>query len=89
MKKEKLFTVYLHRSPSNKYYVGITSSSLIKRWHLDGSGYMDNIGEFNDANSFVDVDLSKDAANPNNLKSSGNFTSVGIGCSNINRVYTP
>lgn len=39
MKKEKLFTVYLHRSPSNKYYVGITSSSLIKRWHLDGSGY--------------------------------------------------
>ena len=39
MKKEKLFTVYLHKSPSNKYYVGITSSSLIKRWHLDGSGY--------------------------------------------------
>lgn len=39
MKKEKLFTVYLHKSPSNKYYVGITSSSLLKRWHSDGSGY--------------------------------------------------
>ena len=68
---------------------GVRGYKLTDVLNLDGSGYMDKIGEFNDANSFVDVDLYKDAANRNNLKSSSNFTSVGIGCSNINRVYTP
>lgn len=29
----------MHRSPVNKYYIGITCRSTIKRWHLDGSGY--------------------------------------------------
>lgn len=36
----KLFTVYLHISPSWKYYVGITSAKNVEnRWGKNGNGY--------------------------------------------------
>ena len=34
-----LWCVYMHTSPSGKYYIGITSRDPIKRWCLTGSGY--------------------------------------------------
>lgn len=33
------WTVYVHISPSNKYYVGITKLKPEIRWGSDGSGY--------------------------------------------------
>ena len=38
MKEERNYTVYLHTSPSGKYYVGITSISVEQRWQ-NGRGY--------------------------------------------------
>lgn len=38
----KEFVVYIHTSPSNKSYVGITSQSVVQRWGCDGQGYKDN-----------------------------------------------
>ena len=38
---DKTYKVYVHISPSNKYYVGITSQSVKKRW-LGGYGYCKN-----------------------------------------------
>ena len=35
---EKKWTVYIHISPSNKYYVGITSREPELRWK-NGKGY--------------------------------------------------
>lgn len=35
----KSFTVYMHISPNNKVYIGITSQTLNGRSRLDGSGY--------------------------------------------------
>lgn len=45
MDKEKKWCVYVHTSPSNKYYVGITSQKPEKRWK-GGSGYQHNIHFF-------------------------------------------
>lgn len=36
------YTVYMHISPSNKRYIGITKRKPKHRWHSDGSGYKDN-----------------------------------------------
>lgn len=33
------FTVYVHHTPSNKVYVGITQKKVSARWGKDGSGY--------------------------------------------------
>lgn len=33
------YILYLHKSPSNKYYVGITCQGVERRWRIDGSGY--------------------------------------------------
>lgn len=38
-KVDKPFIVYMHKSPSQKVYIGITSQTLENRSHLDGSGY--------------------------------------------------
>ena len=38
----KEWTVYMHISPNNKKYIGITSQKTEYRWHSDGSGYKDN-----------------------------------------------
>ena len=38
----KEWTVYMHISPNNKKYIGITSRKTKYRWHSDGSGYKDN-----------------------------------------------
>ena len=35
------YTVYVHISPSNKYYVGITKQKVARRWRY-GSGYKQN-----------------------------------------------
>lgn len=32
-------TLYVHITPSNKYYIGITQKSVKKRWGVDGKGY--------------------------------------------------
>jgi group I intron endonuclease len=36
--KEKMYTVYIHRSPSNKAYIGITCKKPTSRWD-NGNGY--------------------------------------------------
>lgn len=33
------FTVYIHHTPNNKVYVGITQKKVFARWGKDGSGY--------------------------------------------------
>lgn len=38
---ERNFTVYRHTSPSGKQYVGVTSTSVQRRWR-DGKGYKNN-----------------------------------------------
>lgn len=40
MEQEKKWCVYIHRSPSNKAYIGITSKKPEKRWGKDGSHYL-------------------------------------------------
>ena len=40
-REDNKWTVYIHISPSNKYYVGITSQKPKDRWH-GGSGYKKN-----------------------------------------------
>lgn len=42
MNNEKRFIVYMHTSPNNKIYIGITSRNPKKRWRSDGSGYKSN-----------------------------------------------
>ncbi len=32
MRRNKTFYVYLHKSPSGKYYVGITSKYRVQEW---------------------------------------------------------
>lgn len=41
MNKDKAYTVYMHISPSDKRYIGITSQNVNKRWQ-DGKGYRNN-----------------------------------------------
>ena len=36
-----MWTVYIHKSPSGKVYVGITSKNPIDRW-CNGKGYSNN-----------------------------------------------
>lgn len=36
--EERIYTVYIHISPSQKYYVGITSQEVSRRWR-NGDGY--------------------------------------------------
>lgn len=36
------YTVYIHITPSNKFYVGLTSMNVKKRW-INGNGYKQNI----------------------------------------------
>lgn len=33
------YILYIHKSPSNKYYIGITCQGVERRWRIDGSGY--------------------------------------------------
>lgn len=40
--EERKFTVYMHMSPNNKRYIGITSQRPTKRWGSNGYGYIDN-----------------------------------------------
>ena len=39
---EHSYTVYMHTSPSNKRYIGVTKQKPISRWRTDGSGYKDS-----------------------------------------------
>ena len=39
--KDKCYTVYMHVSPSNKRYIGITRQAHEKRWK-SGNGYAGN-----------------------------------------------
>lgn len=45
--ENKKFSVYVHISPSNKYYVGITCQIPKRRWRFDGSAYKNNIHFWN------------------------------------------
>lgn len=44
--KDKKWLVYTHISPSNKYYIGITSQNVKKRWR-NGNGYKDSVKFYN------------------------------------------
>lgn len=41
-KEDPKFIVYIHVSPNNKRYVGITSQSTKARWGVGGKGYIEN-----------------------------------------------
>ena len=51
MDKEKKWCVYIHTSPSNKYYVGITSQKPERRWRK-GVGYIGNVHFTNAINKY-------------------------------------
>ena len=38
-RKNNNYSVYIHISPSNKYYVGITKLEPSRRWGKNGCGY--------------------------------------------------
>jgi predicted GIY-YIG superfamily endonuclease len=70
-KKEKLYTVYMHTSPNNKRYIGITTQTLKRRWGKNGYGYVDNeyfwkainkYGWDNFSHEILFEDLSRDEA---------------------------
>ena len=42
MEEEKKFTIYLHRCPNGKCYVGMTSQKVINRWGYGGYKYKKN-----------------------------------------------
>lgn len=42
IEKDKNFKVYMHTSPNNKRYIGITCQRPIKRWGGNGCGYVGN-----------------------------------------------
>lgn len=33
------YILYVHQSPNDKYYIGITCCGVVRRWRADGSGY--------------------------------------------------
>ena len=35
------YTLYVHITPNNKYYIGITSQNPYTRWGHNGMGYFD------------------------------------------------
>lgn len=35
-----MYTIYYHKSPSNKYYIGQTKQKITVRWKLKGAGYL-------------------------------------------------
>lgn len=39
----KDYVVYMHTSPSNKKYIGITSQNPERRWRKNGAGYKDHL----------------------------------------------
>lgn len=39
--EERIWKVYMHTSPSNKRYIGITKRKVNKRWQ-NGNGYKHN-----------------------------------------------
>lgn len=39
MENNKKYCVYMHTSPSEKRYIGITSQSPEARWRKNGAGY--------------------------------------------------
>ena len=41
-----MYCVYMHVTPNNKRYIGITSTDPIKRWHY-GNGYKQHSYFFN------------------------------------------
>lgn len=45
------YTVYIHITPNNKYYVGITSKDVNIRWR-NGNGYSNNSHFFNTINKY-------------------------------------
>ena len=42
-KQANTWKVYVHVTPSNKFYVGITSKSLRNRWRKNGEGYKESL----------------------------------------------
>ena len=48
MEEERVYCVYMHTSPSGKFYIGITRQKPIERWGSDGRGYLykNKKGEF-------------------------------------------
>ena len=48
---ENNYTVYMHISPSNKRYIGITSQKIERRWR-NGKGYTNNIHFANAINKY-------------------------------------
>lgn len=47
----KQYTIYMHISPNNKRYIGITSREAKKRWN-NGNGYRNNIHFWNAINKY-------------------------------------
>lgn len=39
MEEERIYTVYMHTTPSNKKYIGITRTETLVRWGYNGEGY--------------------------------------------------
>lgn len=47
-KDNNIWKVYIHTSPNNKYYIGITSQTTKRRWGFNGSEYKRNTNFYDD-----------------------------------------
>lgn len=46
-RSKNIWKVYIHTSPNNKYYVGITSQTTNRRWGINGIGYKSHVKFYN------------------------------------------
>lgn len=82
--EERNYTVYIHISPSNKYYIGITSMIPEKRWGNDGVGYkgqafynaIKKYGWNNFTHEIIATNLTKEQAEQMEIKLIAKYKSV-------------
>lgn len=86
------YILYLHKSPSNKYYVGITCQGIERRWRYDGSGYyqckyfynaIQKYGFNNFEHFIVRLGLDEDTANECEINMIKNLREAGFQLYNV------
>lgn len=86
------YILYLHKSPSEKYYVGITCQGIERRWRYNGSGYygckyfynaIQKYGFENFEHFIIRMDLDEDTANKCEVNMIKNLRNAGFQLYNV------